>query len=95
MSKQTDYHLHNEHVTKLVGDPRIPADDRADALDVCPGGDLRDNPAVLGVQLHLRADHIRTDLETVDDDSGGGLVAGALDSKDGVRCVGHFHSLGR
>ena len=57
-------------------------DDRVDRADVLARGHLRENPAELGVQIHLGGHRIRQDQAPVLDDRGGGLIAGGLDPQD-------------
>ena len=58
------------------------AQDRRDELEVPPRRDLRDDAAVLRVQLGLGGDDVGEDLAVVRDERRGGLVAGRLEPED-------------
>ena len=58
------------------------AQHRRDELEVPPRGDLRDDAAVLRVQLGLGGDDIGEELAVVRDHSRGCLVAGRLEPED-------------
>ena len=56
--------------------------DRVHKLEVVARGDLRDDPAVAGVQQALRRDRIRADLAAVRHDRGARVVAARLERED-------------
>ena len=58
------------------------AQDGRDELEMPPRRDLRDDPAVLRMQLRLGGDDVGQDLAVVRDDSRGRLVAGRLEPED-------------
>lgn len=47
-------------------------------------GNLRNDPAVLAVNSHLRCDNVRKNAATIGDNRGGRFVAGRFDSEDEI-----------
>ena len=56
--------------------------DRVDGADMLARSDLWENPAKLGVQVHLRGDQARKDHPPILHDRGCRLVARAFDAQD-------------
>jgi hypothetical protein len=54
-----------------------------DVLDMSPAGDFRDDAAISGVEIGLGGDDVAGDDGAVNDDGGGGFVAGGFDAEDG------------
>ena len=65
-----------------IGVAQHPVDERQQALDMVPRGELGDHPAVDAVQFHLREERMRQQPPPIVEDGGGGLVAGGFEGKD-------------
>lgn len=58
------------------------ANDMNNVAEMFARGELRDDPAVVGMEGHLGGDDVGKRRSSGTDDGGGGLVAGAFDAKD-------------
>ena len=58
------------------------ADDGDDIAEMLAGGEFGDDTTVVGVERHLRSDHVRESFAARADDGSGGFVAGAFDAEN-------------
>ena len=67
---------------RCAGLPERLPDDGKEQLEMTPGGHLRDDPAVAGMEVRLRGHDVGADLTFLGDECGGRLVARGLEGED-------------
>ena len=69
-------------VERGVSFGQCPSHDGEDPFEMCSGGDFRNHPSVLLVEIMLGGHHVGADPAAVDDHRGRGFIARGLDREN-------------